>query len=89
MTHDVFIACSRKDLARVRPLVAYLQSRGLKVWLDLNDIRAAQLFGERIVAAIRDSRVILAFLSRNSASSDHLGGFFLTSTRVVSTTLSR
>ena len=52
MGADVFISYSSLDRDRVIPVVDYLRSSGISVWVDEGNIHAADLWSEQIVQAI-------------------------------------
>ena len=54
MGADVFISYSSMDRDRVTPVVEYLRSSGISVWVDEGNIHAADLWSEQIVQAIAD-----------------------------------
>ena len=67
--HDVFVSYSRADREVVVELVAGLQTRGLKAWVDLEDIPpSAEWMGE-IRAAIEASDGYLVVVSPSLAGS--------------------
>lgn len=64
--YDVFISYRRAGgLALARCICYYLQSRGVKCFLDLKDIRDGR-FDERIYTAIEGSKYFLLLLSKES-----------------------
>ena len=68
--HDVFVSYSRADREVVVELVAGLDARGLKAWVDLEDIPpSAEWMGE-IRAAIEASDGYLVVVSPSLASSE-------------------
>ena len=68
--HDVFVSYSRADREVVVELVAGLDARGLKAWVDLEDIPpSAEWMGE-IRAAIEASDGYLVVVSPSFASSE-------------------
>jgi hypothetical protein len=66
MGADVFISYSSMDRDRVTPVVEYLRSSGISVWVDEGNIHAGDLWSEQIVQAIADCRVMVVMLSGNS-----------------------
>ena len=72
MGADVFISYSSLDRDRVIPVVDYLRSSGISVWVDEGNIHAADLWSEQIVQAIADCRVMVVMLSSNSTDSHNV-----------------
>ena len=72
MGADVFISYSSLDRDRVIPVVDYLRSSGISVWVDEGNIHAADLWSEQIVQAIADCRVMVVMLSGNSTDSHNV-----------------
>ena len=72
MGADVFISYSSMDRDRVTPVVEYLRSSGISVWVDEGNIHAGDLWSEQIVQAIADCRVMVVMLSGNSTDSHNV-----------------
>ena len=72
MNEDIFISYSRKDNARVIPIVRQLREEGYSVWLDEGQIEAAALWAEQIVEGIKSCRVLLFMISENSINSHNV-----------------
>jgi Tol biopolymer transport system component len=72
MGADVFISYSSMDRDRVTPVVEYLRSSGISVWVDEGNIHAADLWSEQIVQAIAECRVMVVMLSGNSTDSHNV-----------------
>lgn len=66
---DIFIAYSREDRDRVRPLVNVLQDFGWSVWWDFH-IPVGQSFDEVINNALQEARSILVVWSEKSIKSN-------------------
>ena len=66
---DLFISYSQKDLARIKPLTAFLQQRGWSVWFD-QELRAGATFDRVIEQALTDARAVVVAWSKNSVNSD-------------------
>ena len=60
-THDLFVSYRRKNAASVEALVAALQEKGLRVWLDRKEIADAASIQERIDQGLSGSRALLAW----------------------------
>lgn len=67
---DVFISYSRKDTARVAPIVQFLTDNGIKVWIDKDGIETGDAFKTVIVSAIIRSSIFLYFSSEASNASE-------------------
>lgn len=59
----VFVSYARSNGSTVAPLIAALQSRGIRVWMDVADIRPATEWMHEIRAGITNARAVLALLS--------------------------
>ena len=59
-THDLFVSYRRKNEANVEALVAALQEKGLRVWLDRNEIADAASIQRSIDQGLSGSRALLA-----------------------------
>jgi hypothetical protein len=66
MAHDVFISHSSDDKTISDAVCATLEGRGIRCWVAPRDILAGANWGESIVDAITDSRVMVLILSSNS-----------------------
>lgn len=69
MAHDVFISYSAKDKVFADAAVASLEERGMQCWLAPRNIPAGAEWGESIVRAIQESKVMVLVLSANSNES--------------------
>ena len=72
MGAEVFVSYSSQDRDRVIPVVEYLRSSGISVWVDEGNIHAADLWSEQIVQAIAGCRVMVVMLSGNSTDSHNV-----------------
>lgn len=63
MTDLVFVSYSRRDAARVLPVVDRLRGAGLRVWMDQSDIPASVPWMEEITQAIRGAVLVVVFES--------------------------
>lgn len=70
--HDIFVSYSRRDAARVAPLVARLEASGYRVWIDTSSNAVPGRFAGAIVAAIRQAKVVALMCSRHAFDSDHV-----------------
>jgi Tol biopolymer transport system component len=72
MGAEVFVSYSSLDRDRVIPVVDFLRSSGVSVWVDEGNIHAADLWSEQIVQAIAGCRVMVVMLSGNSTDSHNV-----------------
>jgi uncharacterized protein with WD repeat len=66
MAHDVFISHSSDDKTISDAVCATLEGRGIRCWVAPRDILAGANWGESIVDAITESRVMVLILSSSS-----------------------
>ena len=71
-TADVFLSYSRDDKARVLDLAARLRESGVSVWIDQGGIDGAALWGESIVNAIENAKVLLLVVTPSSVASHNV-----------------
>jgi hypothetical protein len=71
-SYDLFVSYSRGDSARVRPLVELLQSRGYKVFFDLESIKVGDAWKHRLEAALRQSRLLVLCWSAQAKASEYV-----------------
>jgi tetratricopeptide (TPR) repeat protein len=67
--YDVFFSYPHKDSEKVMLILEALKARGLKVWIDTNEIRDFAGITRSIVDGLAESRVIMAYYSLNYAHS--------------------
>lgn len=67
--YSFFISYSRYDSEIADDLVAKLENRGFKVWIDRTGIESGDAFKKKIVSAIQDSDTVLFISSIHSNSS--------------------
>ena len=72
MAHDVFISYSTGDLSEAEKVCAHLTDQGISCWIAPRDIRAGEDYGEAIVNAIEDCRVLVLIYSNAANASDHI-----------------
>jgi hypothetical protein len=70
--HDVFISHSSANKRAADAACAMLEARGIKCWIAPRDIRPGSDWGESIVGAIEQSRVMLLLLSKQANSSPQI-----------------
>jgi WD40 repeat protein len=68
---DVFVSYSRRDAEFVRRLVEALEARGKQPWVDVEGIRDAEVFPERLRAAVEESDGFLFVISPDSVASTY------------------
>jgi adenylate cyclase len=69
---EVFISYSREDKDRVLELASRLRSAGVSVWIDQGGIDGATLWGEEIVNALDQAKVLLLAVSSAAARSHNV-----------------
>jgi TIR domain len=62
MSHDVFISHSSADKRAADAACALLEARGIKCWIAPRDIRPGSDWGESIITAIEQARIMLLLL---------------------------
>src|SRR5215469_922427 len=72
MSHDVFISHSSSDKRAADAACAVLEARGIKCWIAPRDIRPGSDWGESIITAIEQTRVMLLLLSKQANSSPQI-----------------
>jgi hypothetical protein len=72
MSHDVFISHSSADKRAADAACAVLEARGIKCWIAPRDIRPGSDWGESIITAIEQTRVMLLLLSKQANSSPQI-----------------
>jgi hypothetical protein len=72
MSHDVFISHSSADKRAADAACALLEATGIKCWIAPRDIRPGSDWGESIITAIEQTRVMLLLLSKQANSSPQI-----------------
>jgi len=72
MAAEVFISYASKNRDRILDLVERLRGAGVSVWIDQMGIEGAAMWSQQIVAAIRDCKVLILAISKNSATSENV-----------------
>lgn len=70
MAHDIFISYSRLDTEVVQQFYDQLTALGYVVWIDRDGIESGDAFKKVIVRAIKESRCVVFFSSKNSNASE-------------------
>lgn len=68
---DVFVSYSSKDQRTADALVKKLKMNGLKPWIATEDIKEGS-YAKQIIQAIRDAKIFLVVISKNSINSEHV-----------------
>jgi TolB-like protein len=66
------LSYSREDKVRVLDLAAKLRSAGVSLWIDQGSIDGAALWGESIVRALEDAKVLLLMVSPSAVGSHNV-----------------
>jgi hypothetical protein len=72
MAHDVFISYASPDKPTADGICARLEANGVRCWVAPRDILPGQDWGESIVRAIGESRVLVLVLSADANASAHV-----------------
>ena len=71
-THDVFISHSSKDKIVADSIVAALEAAHIRCWIAPRDIKPGTDWGEEIVKAVSESKILLLIFSSNSNRSQRV-----------------
>jgi len=69
---DVFISYSREDKDKVLELTAKLSAAGVPIWMDVGGIDGATMWGEEIVHALEQAKVLLLMVSESAVRSHNV-----------------
>ena len=69
---DVFISYSREDKDRVLELTARLSAAGVPLWMDVGGIDGATMWGEEIVHALENAKVLLLMVTESAVRSHNV-----------------
>ena len=69
---DVFISYSREDKESVLSLAAKLREAGVSLWIDQGGIDGAAMWGEEIVNALENAKVLLLMVTEKSVNSHNV-----------------
>ena len=72
MAYDVFISHSSKDKVTADAVCARLEAGGIRCWVAPRDIRPGDDWGEAIINAIRECRVMVLIFSENANQSQQI-----------------
>ena len=68
----VFISYSREDKDRVLELTGRLRSAGVPLWMDVGGIDGATMWGEEIVNALENAKVLLLMVTESAVHSHNV-----------------
>src|SRR2546423_247303 len=66
MAHDVFISYAHQNKTIADAICGSLECRGIRCWIAPRDVQPGQSWGGAIIAAIRNSRVMVLVFSESS-----------------------
>lgn len=69
MAHNVFISCSTKDLKIAEAVCETLEASEIRCWYAKRDLSPGSDWHEELMAALKQSRVMIVIWSTNSAKS--------------------
>src|SRR5262245_4797104 len=69
---DVFVSYSRQDNDKVLALTRKLRDAGVSMWMDVRNIDGAAMWGEEIVNAVANSKVLLLLVSKSAVNSPNV-----------------
>ena len=72
MAHDIFISCSSHDLAKATQACEALEANGLSCWIAPRNIAPSRPYGEVIIEAINEARLVVLILSARANASQHV-----------------
>jgi hypothetical protein len=72
MAHDVFISHSAKDKATADAVCATLESEGIRCWIAPRDVLASREYGEAIIDAIEECRIMVLVFTANANASPQI-----------------
>ena len=72
MAHDVFISHSAKDKATADAVCAMLESNGIRCWIAPRDVLASMEWGEAIIDAIEQCRIMVLVFTANANTSPQI-----------------
>ena len=70
--YDVFISYANQDKNVADAICAALEQNGIRCWIAPRDVPAGRIWGEAIIDAIADSRVMVLVFSAHSNRSDQV-----------------
>jgi hypothetical protein len=73
MEHNIFISYSRKDLAKAKQIISWIESniKEAKCWYDIDGIESSDQFEHVIIKAIDACQIVVFLLSEHSMCSNY------------------
>ena len=72
MAHDVFVSYSSKDKHIADSVCAALEAEGVSCWIAPRDVLPSVPYGEAIIEALNETRLLLLIFTANSNTSRHV-----------------
>jgi photosystem II stability/assembly factor-like uncharacterized protein len=72
MAHEVFISYSSRDRLTADAVCATLESRGIRCWIAPRDVLGGERYGEALVRALRNSRLMVLVFSATANQSQQV-----------------
>jgi hypothetical protein len=72
VAHDVFVSHSSRDKAIADAVCARLEGRGIRCWIAPRDVQPGLPYGEAIIDAIHNCRIMVLLLSSSANNSIHI-----------------
>jgi hypothetical protein len=72
VAHDVFISYASEDKTTADAACAFMERRNIRCWVAPRDIQPGQPYGEAIIDAIHNCRLMVLILSSSSNLSPHV-----------------
>jgi hypothetical protein len=72
MAHDVFVSYASGDKSVADAVCATLESHGIRVWIAPRDVLPGMHYGEAIIDAIHESRIMVLVFSSKANLSGHI-----------------
>jgi TIR domain len=72
MAHDVFISHSAKDKTTADTVCAMLESEGIRCWIAPRDVLPSMEWGEAIIDAIEECRIMVLVFTANANASPQI-----------------
>src|ERR1700678_2283040 len=72
MAHDVFISHSAKDKVTADAVCAMLESEGVRCWIAPRDVLPSMEWGEAIIDAIEECRIMVLVFTANANESPQI-----------------
>ncbi|TSA09932.1 MAG: toll/interleukin-1 receptor domain-containing protein [Deltaproteobacteria bacterium] len=70
--HDVFISYSSNDKITADKICSFLEANDIRCWMTPRDVLPGSNWGESIIDAINEAKVMLLVFSANSNASNHI-----------------